>query len=90
MNKRLLICLFFTTSILMVLVALDSVIPVLAARWPIISTVGGGGPAGYCGDGSFAYTACLNFPISMGVSGNNNLFIADTFNHRIRMIAAGI
>jgi hypothetical protein len=38
--------------------------PVLAADRPIISTVAGGGPpAGYCGDGDPAISACLNFPI---------------------------
>jgi hypothetical protein len=59
-------------------------LPVLAARGPIISTIGGGGgPAGFCGDGGLATSACLNFPIA-AASNNNSLFIADTFNNRIR------
>ena len=86
MNQRLLICLIFATGTLIFLTALDSAFfPVLAARRPIISTVaGGGGPAGYCGDGGPATSACLNFPIGVAVNGNNNLFIADTFNNPIR------
>jgi sugar lactone lactonase YvrE len=83
MNYRLLICLIFGSSTL--LLVLDSAsFPVLAARGPIISTIAGGGPAGYCGDGGPATSACLNFPIGVAVNGNNNLFIADTFNNRIR------
>ena len=86
MNQRLLIYLIFATGTLIFLTALDSAFfPVLAARRPIISTVaGGGGPARYCGDGGPATSACLNFPIGVAVNGNNNLFIADTFNNRIR------
>src|SRR5881396_3640625 len=85
MNQRRLICLFFTASTLMILLALDPAFPVLAARGPMISTVAGGsGPGSYCGDGGPAISACLNFPIGVAVNGNNNLFIADTFNNRIR------
>lgn len=83
MNHRLLICLIFATSAF--LVTVDSeLFPVLAAHGPIISTVAGGGHAGYCGDGGPATSACLNFPIGATVDGNNNLFVADAFNNRIR------
>jgi sugar lactone lactonase YvrE len=83
-NQRLLICLFFATTTFILLAAVDSAFfPVLAARGPIISTVAGGGGPGYCGDGP-AISACLNFPIGATVNGNNNVFIADSFNNRIR------
>src|SRR5438552_782815 len=86
MNQRRLICLFFAITTFILFVALDSAFfPVLAARGPIISTVAGGsGPGSYCGDGGPAISACLNFPIGVAANGNNNLFIADTFNNRIR------
>src|SRR6266496_6077557 len=85
MNQRRLICLFFATTTFILFVALDPAFPVLAARGPIISTVAGGsGPGSYCGDGGPAISACLYFPIGVAVNGNNNLLIADTFNHRIR------
>jgi sugar lactone lactonase YvrE len=84
MNRRFSICLIFATSTLILI--LDSpLFPVRAAPRPYISTVGGGGgPAGYCGDGGLATSACLNFPIGAAVNGNNNLFIVDTFNNRVR------
>jgi len=85
MKQRVLICLIFATGTLVALVARKSAFfPVLAAHGPTISTVAGSDTAGYCGDGGPATGACLNFPIGVAVDGNNNLFIADTFNYRIR------
>src|SRR5712692_6815304 len=85
MNQRVLVRLVFAISTRILLLALNSTFfPVLAARGPIISTIAGGGPAGYCGDGGPATSACLNFPIGVAVNGNNHLLIADTFNNRIR------
>jgi sugar lactone lactonase YvrE len=85
MNQRLLICLIFATGTLVPFLALDSAFfPVLAARGPTISTIAGSGSSGFCGDGGPATSACLNFPIGVAVNGNNNLFIADTFNNRVR------
>jgi sugar lactone lactonase YvrE len=84
MNQRLLSCLIFAATLILFLTPDSPFFRVLAARVPIISTVGGGGPAGYCGDDGPATSACLNFPIGVAVNGNNNLAIADTFNNRIR------
>jgi len=84
MNQRLLSCLIFAATLILFLTPDSPFFRVLAARVPIISTVGGGGPAGYCGDDGPATSACLNFPIGVAVNGNNNLVIADTFNNRIR------
>jgi trimeric autotransporter adhesin len=87
MNQRLLICLISVSVTLIVILAPNSaVFPVLAARGPTISTIAGSGSAGFCGDRSSATSACLNFPIGVAVNGNNNLFIADTFNNRIRQL----
>ena len=54
----------------------------------IITTVAGTGRLGYNGDGIPAATAFLNDPHGVVVDGSGRLFIADTDNHRIRMVAA--
>jgi uncharacterized protein (TIGR03437 family) len=53
-----------------------------------ISTVAGTGVAGYSGDGQAANTALLNGPEDIVLDGAGNLYIADTFNYRIRKVAA--
>jgi hypothetical protein len=53
-----------------------------------IYTVAGTGTAGSGGDGGPAASAELNSPESVIVDGAGNLAIADTFNHRIRVVAA--
>jgi sugar lactone lactonase YvrE len=52
-----------------------------------ITTVAGNGTPGFCGDGGPATSACLNFPEAVAVDYDGNLFIADTFNNRIRKVA---
>jgi len=52
----------------------------------IISTVAGSGAAGFSGDGSLAINAALNRPYGIMVDSNQNLYIADTFNSRVRMV----
>jgi hypothetical protein len=46
MNQRLLSCLIFAATLILFLTPDSPFFRVLAARVPIISTVGGGGPAG--------------------------------------------
>ena len=61
-----------------------------------ISTVAGGIPHGAIeptthgdeGDGGAATTAYMSFPWAVAVDGAGNLFIADTFNSRIRRVDA--
>ena len=53
-----------------------------------ISTVAGTGMTGYSGDGGAARNAWLNGPESVAVDSSGNLYIADTFNGRIRRVAA--
>jgi uncharacterized protein (TIGR03437 family) len=53
----------------------------------IITTVAGDGNAGYSGDGGPAANAELNGPVGLAVDGAGNLYIADTFNARIRMVS---
>jgi hypothetical protein len=52
----------------------------------IIITVVGSGAQGYSGDGSAAVYASLNEPTSVAVDANRNIYIADNYNNRIRMV----
>jgi hypothetical protein len=52
----------------------------------IITTVAGNGTKGYSGDGGNATNASLQSPFGVAVDALGNLFIADTFNHRIRKV----
>jgi DNA-binding beta-propeller fold protein YncE len=54
-----------------------------------ITTVGGNGTVAFCGDNSAATSACLNSPRGVAADDRGSLFIADTFNHRVRRIAQG-
>lgn len=45
-------------------------------------------PTRYAGDGGPAVNARLNFPTAVAVDREGNVYIADTMNHRIRMVAA--
>ncbi len=60
----------------------------LAMATGIITTAVGNGAFGYSGDGGPATSAQLGDPGSVAVDGSGNLFIADTYNCRIRMVAA--
>jgi len=51
----------------------------------IITTVAGGGSNGL-GDGGPATSAQLNFPRAIAFDSNDNLYIADQMNHRIRKV----
>ena len=52
----------------------------------IITTVAGTGTQGYNGDLRKATSAHLNWPSDITFDASGNLYIADTFNYRIRMI----
>jgi YD repeat-containing protein len=52
----------------------------------IIDTVAGDGTYGYSGDGQSAILAKLTQPFYVAVDAENNLFIADYFNHAIRKV----
>ncbi len=53
-----------------------------------INTVAGTGTAGYSGDGGPAASAELYYPYDMRVDAAGNVFIADTYNNRIREVNA--
>jgi len=52
----------------------------------IITTVAGNGTSGYAGDGATATLAELSEPNGVVVDGLGNIYIADTYNNRIRKI----
>ena len=52
----------------------------------IITTVAGNGSADYSGDGGLATNACLDAPYGVAVDAFGNLFIADSWNDRIRKV----
>ncbi len=64
----------------------------LLRRWDrkkkIITRMAGSGQAQFGGDGGDPLNGSLNYPFGVVVDGAGNVYIADTFNHRIRMIAA--
>ena len=52
----------------------------------IITTVAGTGAAGFSGDGGPATAAQIHRPYGVAVDGLGNLYIADSFNYRIRKV----
>jgi sugar lactone lactonase YvrE len=54
----------------------------------LISTVAGNGNPGYSGDGGQATGAQLANPTGVAIDGAGNLYIADEFSNRIRMVNA--
>ncbi|KAG2394181.1 hypothetical protein C9374_003945 [Naegleria lovaniensis] len=52
----------------------------------MITTIAGNGTRGYNGDNQLATNAELAFPSSVFISSNNEVYIADSLNHRIRKI----
>jgi sugar lactone lactonase YvrE len=53
-----------------------------------ITTVAGSGAPGFSGDGGPGPSAQLSEPTALALDAANNLYIADTGNHRIRKLAA--
>lgn len=58
------------------------------ADW-VISTAVGTGEKGFAGDGGPANRALLNGPFDIAFDRAGNLYFSDTFNNRIRRVAAG-
>jgi sugar lactone lactonase YvrE len=54
----------------------------------VITTFAGSGSGGFSGDGSIATRARINQPSGLSLDANNNLYIADTANNRIRVVNA--
>jgi sugar lactone lactonase YvrE len=54
----------------------------------VITTVAGTGTYGYSGDGGAATSARLSYPSGVAVDAAGNLFIADSYNYRVRKVSA--
>jgi sugar lactone lactonase YvrE len=52
-----------------------------------ITTAAGNGVYGFSGDGGLATSASLGYPTGVALDAAGNLYIADTDNHRIRMVS---
>jgi len=52
----------------------------------IITTIAGTGTQGYSGDASLALSAAIDSPTGLALDSANNLYLADTHNHRIRKL----
>lgn len=61
---------------------------VLALAWtgPTITTAAGTGQPGAEGDGGPAVAARLNMPFDVALDARGNLYLSDTFNHRVRKV----
>src|SRR5436190_1238482 len=53
---------------------------------PVIATIAGNGSYGYGGDGGPATSAMLYLPFGTAVDASGNVFVADTYNHRVREV----
>jgi sugar lactone lactonase YvrE len=66
----------------------NNVIREIVAATGVITTVAGNGTAGSGGDTGPANKASLSAPWSVTVDAGGNIYIADTANHRVRLVAA--
>jgi sugar lactone lactonase YvrE len=64
----------------------NQVIRKLSLTTGIITTIAGNGTQGYSGDNGPATTAQFDLPTALALDTNQNLYIADSANHRIREI----
>ncbi|MCU1257845.1 MAG: repeat containing protein [Bryobacterales bacterium] len=58
----------------------------VTAATGIITTIAGTSTFGFSGDGGPAVSAKLNAPRGVAVDGAGNVYIADFFNHRVRVV----
>jgi uncharacterized protein (TIGR03437 family) len=65
----------------------NNVIRKVTATSGIITTIAGNGTAGFSGDGGRAVFAQLSHPKGVAVDSAGNVYIADTLNSRIRVVA---
>jgi Big-like domain-containing protein/NHL repeat-containing protein len=55
-----------------------------------IETVAGNGEQGFSGDGGLATAATLNRPSGVAIGPAGEIYIADSGNHRVRMVSNGV
>ena len=79
-------CVFKVSNNLFIADALNNRIRKIDLNTNIITTIAGTGDFSYSGDGGPATNAALFLPSGIFIDSNNNLYIADAGNHRIRKI----
>ncbi|HJR77096.1 MAG TPA: hypothetical protein VJ805_08980 [Nitrospiraceae bacterium] len=57
-------------------------------RRRVINRLAGTGAASFAGDGGPADSASFSYPFGIAVDGDGAIFVADTFNHRVRRLSA--
>jgi trimeric autotransporter adhesin len=62
----------------------------LSAQTGALTLVAGNGTAGFSGDNGPATSAQLNGPAGVAVDSAGNIYIADSFNNRVRKVSNGI
>ena len=62
---------------------------VIKTTGTIVTVAGTSGSAGFGGDGGAATSAFLDTPTGIALDSANNLYIADSHNHRIRKVTGG-
>ena len=72
----------------MALLLIPILVVLLVAAAPTITTAVGTGQPGDSGDGGPAVRAELNKPFDVAFDADGNLFLSDTFNHRVRRVDA--
>lgn len=63
-------------------------IRLIDASTGVIATIAGGNGSGFSGDGGPATAATLSSPEGVAVDNAGNVYIPDTFNHRVRKVDA--
>ena len=67
----------------------NHVVRMVASSTGIITTVAGtGGNDGYTGDGGLATSAKLYYPFGVAIDAAGNIYIVDSYNHVVRMVAS--
>jgi uncharacterized protein (TIGR03437 family) len=61
----------------------------MSAQTGAVTLYAGNGRAGFSGDGGSALTAAMNFPLGIAIDRNDNLYIADSTNSRVRLVQPG-
>jgi trimeric autotransporter adhesin len=62
----------------------------LDAKTGILTAVAGNGTGGFSGDGGPATSAQLDQPMGIALDSSGNVYIADTYNFRIRKVSNGV
>src|SRR5205807_629742 len=79
-------------NVLYVADTFNNVVRAIDLTHQTMATVAGTGTAGYAGtdEGKPATQAALSFPTGLAVDAAGNLFIADTYNSRVREVVGGL